>query len=152
MIDSVKDQFNAFKKGFLELCDGKVWKIFDEDELEALVCGNPDLDFKALEKNALYETYTTDSPVIQYLWEFLHSLDLELKKKFLIFLTGNDRAPLRGLSDLTITISRNGSDYSRLPSSHTCFNHLLLPEYSTKDQLVEKMLYAINHAKGFGLR
>lgn len=29
-------------------------------------------------------------------------------------------------------ISRNGPDSDRLPTAHTCFNHLLLPEYTDK--------------------
>jgi ubiquitin-protein ligase E3 A len=150
--DSIKEQFAAFKKGFFELCDGKVWKLLDEDELEVVVCGNPELDFKALEESTAYESYTKESKVIKFLWEFLHSLDLSHKKKFLIFLTGNDRAPLKGLSELHFTVSRSGPDSLRLPSCHTCFNHLLLPEYSTKERLQERMMYAINHAKSFGLR
>lgn len=30
---------------------------------------------------------------------------------------------------MTFIISRNGPDSDRLPTAHTCFNHLLLPEY-----------------------
>lgn len=39
----------------------------------------------------------------------------------------------------------------RLPTSHTCFNVLLLPEYSTKEKLKERLLKAITYAKGFGM-
>lgn len=39
----------------------------------------------------------------------------------------------------------------RLPTSHTCFNVLLLPDYSTKSKLKERLLKAINYAKGFGM-
>lgn len=39
----------------------------------------------------------------------------------------------------------------RLPTSHTCFNTLLLPEYSSKEKLKERLLKAITHAKGFGM-
>ena len=40
---------------------------------------------------------------------------------------------------------------TRLPTSHTCFNVLLLPEYSSKEKLQERLLKAITHAKGFGM-
>lgn len=40
---------------------------------------------------------------------------------------------------------------TRLPTSHTCFNALLLPEYSTKETLKERLLKAITYAKGFGM-
>ena len=58
----------------------------------------------------------------------IHSLSLEMKKKFLFFSTGSDRCPIKGLGNLNFVISRNGTDEDRLPSAHTCFNHLLLPE------------------------
>ena len=42
-------------------------------------------------------------------------------------------------------------DFSRLPTAHTCFNVLMLPEYSSKAKLQDRLLKAITHAKGFGL-
>jgi len=39
----------------------------------------------------------------------------------------------------------------RLPTSHTCFNVLLLPDYSSKDKLRERLLKAITNSKGFGM-
>jgi len=32
-------------------------------------------------------------------------------------------------------VGRHGEDSEMLPSSHTCFNHLLIPEYSTKEKM-----------------
>ena len=74
----------------------------------------------------------------------------EQKRKFLMFATGCDRAPINGLSDLHLTISRAGPDSDRLPSSHTCFNHVLLPEYSSREKLKDRLTLAIQHAEGFG--
>ena len=37
----------------------------------------------------------------------------------------------------------------RLPSAHTCFNHLLLPEYDTKEQLEERCLTALSECASF---
>ena len=41
--------------------------------------------------------------------------------------------------------------FVRLPSAHTCFNHVLLPDYSSKDKMKEKLLKAIVNSEGFGL-
>ncbi len=46
---------------------------------------------------------------------------------------------------------RAGPDSSRLPTSHTCFNTLLLPEYLTRARLARQLRTAINNAEGFGL-
>jgi hypothetical protein len=40
----------------------------------------------------------------------------------------------------------------RLPTSHTCFNALLVPEYASKDKLRERLLTAVENAQGFGLQ
>ena len=40
---------------------------------------------------------------------------------------------------------------SRLPTAHTCFNVLLLPEYESKEKLNDRLMKAINYSKGFGM-
>jgi len=47
---------------------------------------------------------------------------------------------------------RAGPDSDKLPTAHTCFNALLLPDYSSKDKLRAKLLTAIRNAQGFGLQ
>ena len=37
----------------------------------------------------------------------------------------------------------------RLPSAHTCFNVLLLPEYSTKEKMNDLLMKAIKECKVF---
>ena len=71
----------------------------------------------------------------------------------LFCLTGTDRVPIKGLGHLTpqFVISRNGSEDSRLPTAHTCFNHLLLPAYSDKNTLRQRLMLALENAEGFGL-
>lgn len=38
----------------------------------------------------------------------------------------------------------------RLPTSHTCFNNLCLPEYRSAAVLGAKLRTALAHAEGFG--
>lgn len=64
---------------------------------------------------------------------------------------GSDRVPVGGMSRLKLVIARNGADSDRLPTSHTCYNVLLLPEYSSKERLEERLLKAISYSKGFGM-
>ena len=59
------------------------------------------------------------------------------------FCTGSDRAPINGLGTVRLYIGRQGEDSDKLPSAHTCFNHLLIPEYATKEKLKQKLLLAI---------
>ena len=54
----------AFERGFRMLCTGPALHLFSATELERLVCGNPILDFAALQKSARYEGgYAADHKV-----------------------------------------------------------------------------------------
>jgi len=150
--DSVKKQFDAFMKGFKLLCDSPGFRLFRAEELELLICGSALLDFEALEKGTQYDNgFSKDHPVIKNFWEVVHSLEMEQKKKLLFFATGSDRSPIGGLGQLNFVITKHGPDSDRLPSAHTCFNILLLPEYSSKEKLQERLLAAITNSEGFGM-
>ncbi|XP_047432490.1 ubiquitin-protein ligase E3A isoform X2 [Mugil cephalus] len=150
---SVEKQFKAFRRGFHMVTNESPLKyLFRPEEIELLICGSRNLDFLALEETTEYDGgYNRESRIIKEFWETLHSFGEEQKRLFLQFTTGTDRAPVGGLGKLKMIIAKNGPDTDRLPTSHTCFNVLLLPEYSSKDKLRERLLKAITYAKGFGM-
>jgi len=58
---------------------------------------------------------------------------------------------VNGLATLPFYVGRTGPDSEHLPTAHTCFNHILVPEYSSKEKFRAKLLTAIQNAEGFGL-
>ena len=148
---SIFETFNSFEKGFYRVFNRNLSKILTPDELELIICGTQVLDFKELKNACQYEEYDKDSETIKYFWEILLMFNEEEKKKFLSFVTGCDRAPIDGLGSLPITISNGGSDLNQLPSAHTCFNNLILPDYKNKEKMKKALLTAINYSEGFGL-
>lgn len=148
---AVHRQFEAFARGFLMLCGGPCIALFSPTELERLVCGTPLLDFGALQGAAKYEGYTREDQVVIWLWDVVHQLAPEEQRMFLKFVSGSDRAPIGGLANLKCLIQRDGTDSSKLPTSHTCFNTLLLCEYSSREKLRERLTLAICNSEGFGL-
>uniref|UniRef100_A0A499FUS9 Ubiquitin-protein ligase E3A n=1 Tax=Anopheles farauti TaxID=69004 RepID=A0A499FUS9_9DIPT len=150
---SVEKQFNAFRRGFQMVTDeSPLHLLFRPEEVELIVCGSKEFDFDELELSTEYEGgFSADSQTIKDFWSIVHGLSMEVKRKLLQFTTGSDRVPVGGLSRLKLVIARNGPDSDRLPTSHTCFNVLLLPEYSSKEKLEERLLKAINYSKGFGM-
>jgi E3 ubiquitin-protein ligase HUWE1 len=70
--------------------------------------------------------------------------------------TGTSKVPLDGFRALRgsdgiqhFNIHR-AYDTSLLPTAHTCFNQLDLPEYATEDELRNKLLIAIREgSEGF---
>ena len=150
--EGCKAQFQSFFRGFHRVCSGQAFAMLQPEELENLICGSKKLDFGELEKVTIYQDgFTKDSLQIQWLWEVLHTFDETQKKKFLSFCTGCDRAPVGGLGNMRLFISKHGADSEILPSAHTCFNHLLIPEYTSKEKLSQKLTLAIENSEGFGL-
>jgi len=90
--------------------------------------------------------------MVRQFWTVLHAMSLAEKKRFLFFVTGCDRAPMGGLGKLRMVIQRGGPHAERLPTAHTCFNTLLLPEYASEQALRQRLLMAISNAEGFGLQ
>ena len=107
----------------------------------------------ALEAAAEYRGgFGPGSVTVRHLWQVVHALPLPQKKAFLRFVTGSDRAPLGGLGKLRIVVQREGPDSDRLPTTHTCFNMLVMPEYTSRGKLADRLGLAIKHAgEGFGL-
>ncbi len=147
-----EQQYESFSKGFYMLCGGQALEIFRPQELENLVCGSPHLDFDALQRGAVYEGgYSENSQVVKWFWQIISELSIEDKKKVLKFFTGSDRSPIGGLEKMKCVIQRAGPDSMFLPTSHTCFNVLMLPDYTSRGKTRDRLLTAINNSSGFGL-
>jgi len=150
---NVETQFLAFQRGFdLVTSESPVHMLFTSRELEMLICGEKEFDFNDLENSTEYDGgYSKETNVVRWFWEAVHGMDLEDKRRLLQFTTGSDRIPVGGLAKLKLTIAKNGSDSERLPTAHTCFNVLLLPEYLSKEKLNDLLMKAIKECKGFGM-
>lgn len=148
---SVEKQYEAFSAGFMKVCGGRVLELFHSHELMAVVVGNENYDWHALEEAADYKNgYKSSDPTIRWFWEVIHELPLQEKKKFLLFLTGSDRIPIQGMKAIKIIVQPT-HDEKFLPVAHTCFNLLDLPRYKTKERLKYKLLQAIQQTHGFSL-
>jgi len=149
----VEKQFLAFQRGFnLVTSESPLHMMFTPHELEMLICGEKEFDFNELENSTEYDGgFSKETNCVRWFWEAVHNMDLEDKRRLLQFTTGSDRIPVGGLAKLKLIIAKNGPDSDRLPSAHTCFNVLLLPEYSSKEKMIELLMKAIKECKGFGM-
>ncbi|KAK3986247.1 putative E3 ubiquitin-protein ligase TOM1-like protein [Cladorrhinum sp. PSN332] len=150
LLTSVKDQMENFLKGFHDIIPEELIAIFNEQELELLISGLPDIDVDDWKSNTEYHNYTAASQQIQWFWRAVRSFDKEERAKLLQFVTGTSKVPLNGFKELEgmngvsrFNIHRDYGNKERLPSSHTCFNQLDLPEYESYDTLRAQVLKAI---------
>ncbi|XP_048874767.1 E3 ubiquitin-protein ligase NEDD4-like isoform X8 [Brienomyrus brachyistius] len=155
-VNRVQKQMNAFLEGFTELILIDLIKIFDENELELLMCGLGDVDVNDWRQHTIYKNgYCPNHPVIQWYWKAVLLMDAEKRIRLLQFVTGTSRVPMNGFAELygsngpqLFTIEQWGTP-DKLPRAHTCFNRLDLPAYESFDDLREKLLMAVENAQGF---
>ncbi|XP_032598724.1 probable E3 ubiquitin-protein ligase HERC4 isoform X1 [Drosophila grimshawi] len=148
---SVEVHYRAFHEGFMKVCSGRVLEIFQPEELMAVVVGNEEYDWQALEDNCEYKSgYTSGDETVKWFWEVFHDLSEAEKKSFLLYLTGSDRIPIQGMKAIKIIIQPT-PDERFLPVAHTCFNLLDLPRYKTRERLKYKLQQAIQQTQGFSL-
>lgn len=153
LVDSIQQQWDSFRTGVMRIIESSSVDLFQPEELELLLVGCPSLDFDALERNAEYEGYEASSSVVRNLWRFLKSVEFDRATKFLKFTTGTSKAPIGGLGSLPFKIQRAGPDSYQLPTSHTCFNTLLIPDYGDNyEKLADRLGRAIDECEGFGLQ
>jgi E3 ubiquitin-protein ligase HUWE1 len=115
--------------GFHDIVPAELISIFNEQELELLISGLPDIDVDDWKNNTEYHNYSASSPQMQWFWRAVRSFDKEERAKLLQFVTGTSKVPLNGFKELEgmngfsrFNIHRDYGNKDRLPSSHTCFN------------------------------
>lgn len=155
-VNRIQKQMASFKEGFFELIPQDLIKIFDENELELLMCGLGDVDVNNWREHTKYKNgYSIGHPVIQWFWKAVLMMDAEKRIRLLQFVTGTSRVPMNGFAELygsngpqLFTVEKWGSP-EKLPRAHTCFNRLDLPPYESFEDLWDKLHIAIENAQGF---
>lgn len=155
-VDSVKSQMDQLKKGLNEIVPLRDLKQFDPYELEMMIGGIDEIDVDDWRKNTEYKGYTPRDTTISFFWRFVLTLDSEMKSRLLQFITGTSRVPIGGFSELQGSQGprkfciQKISDPKSLPKTHTCFNRIDLPPYSSYPVMRKKLLQALEFSAGFG--
>ncbi|XP_052570064.1 E3 ubiquitin-protein ligase NEDD4 isoform X2 [Peromyscus californicus insignis] len=155
-VNRIQKQMAAFKEGFFELIPQDLIKIFDENELELLMCGLGDVDVGDWKDHTKYKNgYSPNHQVIQWFWKAVLMMDSEKRIRLLQFVTGTSRVPMNGFAELygsngpqSFTVEQWGTP-DKLPRAHTCFNRLDLPPYESFEELSDKLQMAIENTQGF---
>ncbi|XP_042204029.1 E3 ubiquitin-protein ligase NEDD4-like isoform X3 [Homarus americanus] len=155
-VQRIHNQMEAFREGFSDVVPISHIKIFDENELELLMCGIVSIDVKDWRANTVYKgDYHPNHIVIQWFWRVVLSFTNEMRARLLQFVTGTSRVPMNGFKELygsngpqLFTIEMWG-ETKNYPRSHTCFNRLDLPPYQSYHELREKLIKAIEGTVGF---
>lgn len=155
MLDRVKPQIRELILGFFDIVPEPALTVFDPNELELCLCGLPTIEMDDWEYNTIYSGLFEGKQrhkCVQWFWEVVRDdFDQEMKARLLQFVTGTSGVPTRGFSVLQGNdgnikkfaihgVDRNSYAF---PRSHTCFNRIDVPNYSSKKELYEKLKAAI---------
>ncbi|CDJ46027.1 E3 ubiquitin-protein ligase, putative [Eimeria brunetti] len=152
LTDAPSPQYEAFKRGFFRTLDSSTLSLLLPQELQLLLAGSQEpISVAMLQKATIYQDgYTSESLAIYRLWNVIEKFTPKQRRQFLMFVTGSDHMPIGGAEALQLVVGRHCSDTHRLPISHTCFNFLLLPDYSSEEKMYKLLLLAIQNCRGFG--
>jgi len=142
-----KPWFQELARGMADCLPSHFFEMFTRQELEELVCGSPEIDIELLKQATVYEGIDPEAPFVGYFWASLETMNQEERAKFINFVCARSRLP-SSLDKFPMNFKimpavRN--DDAQLPHSQTCFFSLNLPEYSSKEVCLQKLIYASNN-------
>lgn len=153
---TIQPQFTAFLRGLHTIVSPRSLSLFTHSPatLKLLIEGHPlaqTLDVDAWFTATTYEDYEPSDATVVWFWEVLKEECTQSQlRKLLEFVTASNRIPINGWKGITFIVQRHGEGDERLPGSSTCYGRLLLPDYSSKEVLKEKLEKAVENSLGFG--
>ncbi|KAL0489037.1 E3 ubiquitin-protein ligase [Acrasis kona] len=148
LVESVKKQLERLLQGVFQVIPRPYFCIFDEQELELLLCGSPEINVEEWKSCTEYEGgFDASMKCIENFWCMVSNMDQVHRSKLLQFVTGTTCVPLEGFEGLHphFTICRVRSPPEFLPIAHTCLNRLDIPDYPDFQTLEQRFLQAIDH-------
>ena len=147
-----EEQIERIKKGFFSIMGDKICKIFKPEEFSFQLSGQTTIDLEDWKKNTIYKGhYNKDNKTIQFFWEVLTELSQDELFNFFHFCTSSIHIPIDGFNGLkgvnnkiqkftiepklTLILDESKANDFKLIEAKTCFNRILLPEYSTKEEM-----------------
>uniref|UniRef100_A0AAR2J2F3 Apoptosis-resistant E3 ubiquitin protein ligase 1 n=1 Tax=Pygocentrus nattereri TaxID=42514 RepID=A0AAR2J2F3_PYGNA len=155
LASQVRDELEHFLKGLNELVPENLLAIFDENELELLMCGTGDINVQDFKAHAVIVggSWHFREKVMKWFWAVVSSFTQEELARLLQFTTGSSQLPPGGFNTLCPSFQIIAAPtHSTLPTAHTCFNQLCLPTYDSYEELHKLLKLAISEgSEGFGM-
>ena len=149
---SISSQFASFSNGLKKVIKQQLIELFPPQDLDMLVSGSPELDWRALQNATSYDGYRENSRTIKMFWDIIEKDFTNNDRKALLkFTTGSDFMPLGGFQNDSFIIERS-KNTDLLPTAHTCNKTLVLPDYRNRKVLKEKLFIILQYTEGFGFR
>ena len=147
-----EEQIERIRKGFCDLLGNKICKIFKPEDFIFMISGQNEIDLEDWKKNTIYKGYYNENhQTIKLFWEILSELSKDELFNFYHFCTSSIHVPIDGFNSLkgvnnkiqkftiepklSLILNEDNNNDFKLIEVKTCFNRILLPEYSNKNEM-----------------
>ena len=148
-------QLQSLRQGMVSIVPESVLTFLTGEELELLVCGSKNIDLDMLKRHTEYcPPLTIESSQVKFFWQALETFNQDDLRKFIKFAYAQESLPLTDAEfDMhpkirmyikPILTSAEINPDSLMPKSDTCFFNISIPNYSTLDIMINRLLIAIN--------
>ncbi|XP_014518108.1 E3 ubiquitin-protein ligase UPL5 [Vigna radiata var. radiata] len=137
-VTSIFEQVANFAQGLADILSSsnlqQFFQCLELEDLDWMLYGSENTisieDWKA---HTVYKGYKESDCQISWFWEIVGRMSAQQRRVLLLFWTSVKYLPVEGFRGLSspLSICRTAEPSNRLPSSHTCFHRLFLPEYSS---------------------
>jgi len=160
MGEGIAAQITAFKKGFNEFFPISHLRIFANNEIDKALCGasqhSVSWEIKDIRDGLDIQTgLAPNSRAVNSLVNIMAGFTLEQRRSFLSWITGSPRLPVGGFKALTTKISvyrklpeKGWSIDEDYPSVVSCFSKIHIPDYSTQEIMLERIIWAMGKGTG----
>lgn len=138
---SIQQQIDAFCKGFDTLIPHNEIENISDNDLDYLISRSVKIDVNDLIKRIKIAENRSDSKAVQLFLDAISKWSNDDLQKLLMFVTSCYTIPLSGE---VFTIDVSPGDQELLPTAHTSFKRLVIPEYTSEEQLNKKFALALN--------
>lgn len=127
----------AVRDGMSKVIPVPLLSLFSAAQLQAMVCGSPEIPLALLKSVATYKGIEPTSALVAWFWEVMEEFSNQERSLFLRFVWGRTRLPrtiadFRGRDFVLQVLDKYNPPDHFLPESYTCFFLLKMPRYSCK--------------------
>lgn len=159
LIDSREASLTALRTGFMEALQGisteaaPFLTLLSHADWRIMLCGDTVVNVHQIISALKFTNFPRRSKIPQWLTEILLTLSEDMLRKFLVFVTGSpslSQSFLSTSSSATVKINvRHQHRSAALPTAHTCFFFLDIPDYDDRSVFHSKLMFAIQNANTF---
>jgi hypothetical protein len=169
LIGRCEEQLLSMMRGLYEVIPQDVLSVMSSVQIRDMVNGQPG-KINVTEWRRCTRYIRSDSSVdmdkvdaVVWFWDVVIGMEEKDKSKLLQFCTGSSTVPAGGFDHFvnragrslpfTIQLSEISSSLAsenRFPSSHTCFNELILPKYNSRNAMERGLDMCLQNCTGFG--